>query len=210
MEFKCAPGCALCCKASPVTVLPHEVYIIQKYAEELEIPVVFTPAYKVADLKTGLRVALSYLMHLDEEEKCPFLKGTRCLLHGLYKPLTCRSFPYLPKVVKYELDPVNREVRVDVRFVISTLCPVVKKDLSPSDVAKMSNIYLAAKYAPGEVDIAIKTVEKRLFYAKSLSTLWKRGEVELDEEVKYPFFPVVNGFAFIRRFYPSLSVDLLQ
>lgn len=210
MEFKCVPGCALCCKASPVTVLPHEVYIIQKYAEELGVSVVFTPAYKVADLKSGLRIVLSYLMHLDEEGKCPFLEGTRCRLHGLYKPLTCRSFPYLPKIVRYELDPVNREVRIDVRFVMSTLCPVVKRDLPPGEVAKMSSIYVAMKYAPREVETALETLEKRFFYAKALSILWKKSEVELEEEGKYPFFPVVNGFAFVRRFYPGLTIDSLQ
>jgi len=67
------------------------VYILQRLAERLGAPVVFTPAYKVADAKSGLRVAISYLMHLDDEGKCPFLEGTSCMVHGLYKPLTCRS-----------------------------------------------------------------------------------------------------------------------
>lgn len=209
MVFRCEPGCALCCKASPVTVLPHEVYILQRLAAELGAAAVFTPAYKVADVKSGLRVALSYLMHLDEEGKCPFLEGTRCLVHDRYKPLTCRSFPYLPKVIKYDIDPAAREVRIDVRFVMSTLCPVVRRDLSPADVAKMSSIGLAVKYAPRETEVAVKTLEKRYFYARVLSELWRRGLVELDEEGKYPFFPVVNGFAFIRRFYPELTLEKL-
>lgn len=208
--FRCEPNCALCCKASPVTVLPHEVYILQKLANELGVAVLFTPAYKVADLRSGLRIALSYLMHLDEEGKCPFLSGTQCMVHDLYKPLTCRSFPYLPKVVKYELDPVGKELRIDVKFVMSTLCPVVRKDLAVADVAKMSNVKIAVKYAPREVDVAVKTLEKRYVYAKILSELWRRGAVELDEEEKYPFYPVVNGFAFIRRFYPELTIERLM
>jgi len=208
VEFRCVPDCALCCRASPVTVLPHEVYVLQKAARELGVSVVFTPAYKVADLRSGVRVALSYLMHLDEEGKCPFLEGTRCRVHDVYKPLTCRSFPYLPKVVKYELDPVAKEVRVDVRFVISTLCPVVKRDLSPSDVVKMADVRVAVKYAPMEVEVAVSTLEKRMLYARVLSELWRRGLVELDED-KYPFFPVVNGFAFIRRFYPQFTLEKL-
>jgi len=207
--FSCMPGCALCCKASPVTVLPHEVYILQRLAERLGVAVVFTPAYKVADVKSGLRIAMSYLMHLDEEGKCPFLDGARCMVHDLYKPLTCRSFPYLPKVIKYELDPLNREVRIEVKFVMSTLCPVVRRDLTPADAAKMSNINVAVKYAPRETKVALKTLEKRYLYAKILSELWRRGAVELDDESKYPFYPVVNGFAFIRRFYPELTLEKL-
>lgn len=203
------PHCALCCRTSPVTVLPHEVYILQRLAEKLGVNVVFTPAYKVADVKSGLRIAMSYLMHLDEEGKCPFLDGAKCMVHSLYKPLTCRSFPYLPKVIRYELDPVNREIRIDVKFVMSTLCPVVRKDLTPADAAKMSNINIAVKYAPQEAKVALKTLEKRYLYAKILSGLWKRGAVELDDESKYPFYPVVNGFAFIRRFYPELTLEKL-
>jgi len=210
MSFSCEPGCALCCRTSPVTVLPHEVYLLQRLAERLGTPVVFTPAYKVADVKSGLRVAISYLMHLDEEGKCPFLEGTRCMVHGLYKPLTCRSFPYLPKVIRYELDPTSREIRIDVKFVMSTLCPVVRRDLAPADVAKMSSIHIAVKYAPRETEVALKTLEKRYLYAKVLSELWKRGAVELDDEGKYPFYPVVNGFAFIRRFYPELTLEKLR
>jgi hypothetical protein len=186
------------------------VYILQRLAERLGAPVVFTPAYKVADVKSGLRVAISYLMHLDEEGKCPFLEGTSCMVHGLYKPLTCRSFPYLPKVIRYELDPASREIRIDVKFVMSTLCPVVRRDLAPADVAKMSSIHIAVKYAPRETEVALKTLEKRHLYAKVLSELWKRGAVELDDEGKYPFYPVVNGFAFIRRFYPELTLEKLR
>jgi Fe-S-cluster containining protein len=210
VSFSCEPGCALCCRASPVTVLPHEVYILQRLAERLGVPVVFTPAYKVADVKSGLRVAISYLMHLDEEGKCPFLEGTSCMVHGLYKPLTCRSFPYLPKVIRYELDPASREIRIDVKFVMSTLCPVVRRDLAPADVAKMSSIHIAVKYAPRETEVALKTLEKRYLFAKVLSELWKRGAVELDDEGKYPYYPVVNGFAFIRRFYPELTLEKLR
>jgi hypothetical protein len=186
------------------------VYILQRLAERLGAPVVFTPAYKVADVKSGLRVAISYLMHLDEEGKCPFLEGTSCMVHSLYKPLTCRSFPYLPKVIRYELDPASREIRIDVKFVMSTLCPVVRRDLAPADVAKMSSIHIAVKYAPRETEVALKTLEKRYLYAKVLSELWKKGAVELDDEGKYPFYPVVNGFAFIRRFYPELTLEKLR
>ncbi|MFN3804779.1 MAG: YkgJ family cysteine cluster protein [Pyrobaculum sp.] len=206
MEFRCAPGCALCCKASPVTVLPHEVYILQQHAERLGVSVFFTPAYRVADLRSGLRIALSYLMHLDETGACPFLRGTSCMLHDLYKPLTCRSFPYLPKVVKYELDPAAREVRIDVKFVMSTLCPVVRKDLA----GDMSDIRIAVKYAPSEVGVAVDTLEKRYLYAKVLSELWRGGLVELDDGGKYPHLPVVNGFAFIRRMYPQFTLESLD
>ncbi len=207
MQFSCARGCDLCCRASPVTVLPHEVYILEKLAGELGVSVSFVPAYKVADLVSATRIALSYLMQL-EEESCPFLRGGRCAVHNLYKPLTCRSFPYLPKVVRYSLDPAARELRIDVKFVMSTLCPVVRKDLDAGEVARMSDFKTALGYAPREAEVALETLEKRYLYAGILSDLWKSGVVELDDGERYPHFPVINGFAFIRRLYPHFTVKL--
>jgi Fe-S-cluster containining protein len=204
------PNCALCCRASPVTVLPHEVYVLESLARDLDVRVKFAPAYTLLDAVSGVRVALSYLMLLDDEGKCPFLRGTKCLVHDLYKPLTCRSFPYLPKVIKYELDPVAKEIRMEINFVMSTLCPVVKSDLSPRDLVKMRDIRIAVQYAPKEVEVARETVEKRLLYARILSDLWQKGYVELQDGANSPFHPVVNGFAFIRRFRPELTIkDLL-
>lgn len=209
-QFQCAPNCALCCRVSPVTVLPHEVYVLESLARELGVSARFAPAYTLLDTISGVRIALSYLMLLDEEGKCPFLRGTKCLVHDLYKPLTCRSFPYLPKVIKYELDPIAREVRMEINFVMSTLCPVVKADLRPSDLVKMGNIKIAMQYAPREVEVAKETVEKRLIYARLLSDLWQKGYVELQDGGNSPFHPVVNGFAFLRRFRPELTIkDLL-
>lgn len=208
--FSCAPNCALCCRVSPVTVLPHEVYILSHLAEELGVSVQFSPAYTLAERYSGVRIALSYLMHLDSEGKCPFLSGTKCLVHDLYKPLTCRSFPYLPKVVKYELDPIEREIRMEINFVISTLCPVVKSDLTPSDVLRMRNIKIAMSYAPREVKVAEETVDKRMFYARVLSELWKEDKVDLEDGRERPLWPVVNGFSFIRRFRPEITLKDLM
>jgi Fe-S-cluster containining protein len=210
VTFACMPNCALCCRASPVTVLPHEVYVLESLARDLDVRVKFAPAYTLLDAISGVRVALSYLMLLDEEGKCPFLKGTKCLVHDLYKPLTCRSFPYLPKVIRYELDPVAKEIRMEINFVMSTLCPVVRSDLSPRELVKMRDIRIAAQYAPREVQVARETVEKRLLYARILSDLWQKGYVDLQDGGSNPFYPVVNGFAFIRRFRPELTIkDLL-
>lgn len=85
----------------------------------------------------------------------------------------------------------------------------MRRDLTAADVAKMSSVKIAVKYAPREVEVAVKTLEKRYLYAKILSELWRRGDVELDEEGRHPFYPVINGFAFIRRFYPELTLDKL-
>jgi len=209
VKFKCAPNCGLCCKASPVTVLPHEVYILTSIAEELGVRARFAPAYKIAEKRSGLRIALSYLMQLDPEGKCPFLNGAKCSIHDVYKPLTCRSFPYLPKVLRYHIDWATREIRIEVNFVMSTLCPVVKRDLSPIDILRMSNVKVAYNYAPQEVESALETYRKRTTYVEILSDLWKKGVIELDEEYKYPFAPIVNAYSFIRRFYPELAIDKL-
>jgi hypothetical protein len=66
------------------------------------------------------------------------------------------------------------------------------------------------KYAPRETEVALKTLEKRYLYAKGAFGAVEKRAVELDDEGKYPFYPVVNGFAFIRRFYPELTLEKLR
>ena len=208
-RFRCVPDCGLCCRASPVTVLPHEVYILTSLARRIGVDVTFEPSYTVADAVRRIRIALSYLMHLNEGGMCPFYdpRTYRCSVHGPYKPLTCRSFPYLPRVIKYRLDRSNKTLDFEVRFVMSSLCPIVRKDLpSLGDAARIG---LAAKYAPQETEAALETVIARRLYAELLSDLWRRGIVELDDGSKYPMYPRVNGFSLVRQYYRYITVGEL-
>nr|WP_069808041.1 YkgJ family cysteine cluster protein [Vulcanisaeta thermophila] len=215
MPFKCMPNCGYCCTISPVTVFPHEMIILRMLAEDLDVKdLTFKPGYVILDVKNGVRIALSYLMQLNDEGRCPFLEPSTkaCLVHSLYKPLTCRSFPYLPRVIRYVIDPELKLVDFDVEFVVSSLCPVIKNNYSMEDLELMSrNVRVAVKVMPKEVNAAEEAIRVRKIYADTLTALWRAGLVELrggdgnnNNNVNWP---LVNAFEYIRYFMPSISLE---
>ncbi|WP_291765467.1 YkgJ family cysteine cluster protein [Caldivirga sp. UBA161] len=206
--FKCMPNCGLCCRLSPVTVLPHEVYLIQDEAEELGVEVKFRTGYTVVDLNNKVILALSYLMLLNDENKCPFLSNNKCLVHDKYKPLTCRAYPYLPRIIRYSIDRLNKVIDFEVKYAASTICPVVKQGLSNGILIKLSSdLNLASQVFVNEFPAALEMVEARKIYSSYLSYLWRIGEVDLREDDGTYNYPIVNSFWFIRRYYPNLTVN---
>ncbi|WP_229709896.1 YkgJ family cysteine cluster protein [Vulcanisaeta souniana] len=210
--FKCMPNCGYCCTISPVTVFPHEVIILSKLAEELDVnDLTFKPGYVITDIKNDVRVALSYLMQLNERGICPFLdpQDKTCKVHSLYKPLTCRSFPYLPRVVRYIIDPELKLVDFTVEFVVSSLCPVIRNNYTQEDLeTMMSNTKLAIKVMPKEVGAAEEAIKARRMYADTLTALWRAGYVELrGNNTNNTNWPIVNAFDYIRQFIPHITLD---
>ncbi|MGC8543010.1 MAG: YkgJ family cysteine cluster protein [Vulcanisaeta sp.] len=210
--FRCMPNCGYCCTISPVTVFPHEVIILSRLAEELDITdLVFKPGYVITDIKNGVRIALSYLMQLNSKGICPFLDpySKTCSVHSLYKPLTCRSFPYLPRVIRYIIDPELKVVDFNVEFVISSLCPVIKNNYTPDDLElMMRNIKIAMKAMPKEVDAAQEAIRVRKIYADALTALWRAGYIELrGNDGNNVNWPIVNAFEYIRQFIPHITLD---
>lgn len=213
VPFKCMPNCGYCCTISPVTVFPHEVLILERLAEELDVRgLTFKPGYVVTDAKNNVRIALSYLMQLNDEGRCPFLNvdNKTCMVHSLYKPLTCRSFPYLPRVIRYIIDPELKLVDFTVEFVVSSLCPVIKNNYSLEDLEFIAhNVKVAVKVMPNEVNAAQEAIKVRKIYAESLTALWRAGYIELRGDGNdSTSWPIVNGFEFIRQFIPSITMDV--
>ncbi len=204
-SFKCEPNCALCCKLSPITVLPHEVYLLQREAEELGVEVMFSPSYIVVDELNKIRIVLSYLLMLNGRGECPFLRGTKCLVHDSYKPLTCRSFPYLPRIIRYSMDVATKTIDFDVSFVASYACPVVKRD-DPSYGNGDMRIYFK-----NEVPSAQEAIALRKFYAATLTQMWRSGAIELtDEDGRTVPYPLVNGYFFIRQRMPMITLNVIN
>ncbi|MEM4535446.1 MAG: YkgJ family cysteine cluster protein, partial [Desulfurococcaceae archaeon] len=102
--------CGDCCKMSPISVLPHEEVILKKLGELLDVDVRFTPGYTVYEAIRGVNLAFSYVMQLNTGGQCPFLRNNKCTIHYIYKPYICRSFPYIPRHVKYSIDEVNKYI----------------------------------------------------------------------------------------------------
>jgi len=194
--------------ASNVTVLPHEVPILRELGKELGIDVRFEPGYMFFDKVSGMRVAMSYLMQLDGG-KCPFLRGTRCAIHDKYKPLTCRAYPYLPRIIKYYLDYANKRILMEVRFTMSMLCPVTKTHFEYLGEA-MNSVRVAIRYAPNEARAALEMAVIRQIYVEALSELWRSGLVDLDEAVNAPNAPIIDAFSLIRQFRGDFSIALIE
>lgn len=210
-RFACIAGCGLCCTVSPITVFPHEVLILRFLAEKLDVEVRFRPGYLITDVANGVKIALSYLLLLNEGGSCPFFnpKTKRCVVHNLYKPLTCRSFPYLPKVIRYIVDPVTRTVDFTAEFVVSSLCPVVRESYDRREVEAMaSNPRIAIKVMRGEVEAALEALEARRVYAEALTALWRAGFVELRSGDDGGSYPIVNAYEFIRKLMPNIALNL--
>jgi Fe-S-cluster containining protein len=193
-------------------VLPHEALILRELAQSLERNVKFTPGYVVLDAKNEVRIALSYLMYLDPSNRCPFLAPDRsCMIHGLYKPLTCRSFPYLPRVIRYSVDPQDKSVDFTVEFVVSTLCPVTREYSRREAEAIVRSRQIAVRVMPNEARAALETIRARKMYAEALTVLWRSGIVEL-KGTGYGdgvHWPLVNGYEFIRRFIPTFTIGAI-
>ncbi len=179
-------------------------------ADALGVEVRFKPSYTIAELINSVKLALSYLMLLDDNGYCPFFdkKERKCRIHSLYKPLTCRCFPYLPRVIKYAIEPELKMVDFTVEFVVSNVCPAIKTRFTDDELILIArNQNLARKYMPLEYLAAQESIRVRKTYVAILMTLWKKGLVELrsDSEVRADL-PVVNAFDFIRDYMPHITL----
>ncbi len=200
MRFACTL-CGDCCRASPVSLLPHEDVILREIAERLEIPYKSYNGYVMYDRVSGYNLAFSYVMDLIEG-KCPFLAGNLCRIQNLYKPLICRSFPYIPRQVRYNIDSYNRVVYATVEYGLSLMCPVVKKDKTELERLGELNPGILSEYMPQEYEAAGEMERIRSLLLALLSTLWRLGVVDL--ETGRPGAPVYNLYLFLARHYPDL------
>ncbi len=207
-KFICEPGCGYCCRISPITVFPHEVHILRRLAEKFDVVVRFRPGYRVADLVHRVRIVLTYVMELDPiTDRCPFLEEDyRCLIHNVYKPVTCRAFPRVPKVIQYIVDKYTRRLYFMYEIGISKVCPVVKRLYDDYTIRMLiQSPELAKSVMPEEYKACREFLVIRGKYLELLTLLWRNGQVELSEDLGYPW-PMVDAYSFIRQFYPEITI----
>ncbi|AFL66645.1 putative Fe-S oxidoreductase [Desulfurococcus amylolyticus DSM 16532] len=197
--FKC-PACGLCCTFSPVSILPHEDVVLKIIAGVLDLPYKSQPGYTVYDEISGLNIAFSYIMELNNG-RCVFLSGVRCLIHNVYKPLICRSYPYVPRHVKYNIDERGRYILATADYGISLACPIVRMDRSVLEKYS-ENPGLVIRYMKREYEAAVEMENARNLLLGLLSKLWREGLVELSTGKRNT--PVVNLYEFLRKYYPDL------
>jgi len=197
--------CGSCCRMSPVSILPHEEVILRSVAEELGVDVKFTHGYLVYEAYSGVNLAFSYVMLLNNN-RCPFLEGNLCKIHYIYKPYICRSFPYIPRHVKYHIDEENRYIMATTDYGLSLACPVVKRDKPALERAEAKfggpiEKILIHYYKDG-YNAAVEADNVRSLMLTLLSKLWRDGFVEIKPAKSTA--AVVNLYEFLRKFYPDL------
>lgn len=202
--FKCEM-CGLCCRMSPISLLPHEAVVLEWLADKMELRFECVHGYVVYDALSGMNLAFSYIMQLNNGH-CPFLEGNKCRIHNIYKPYICRSFPYTPKHVKYHMDDVNKYIMASTEYGLSLACSVVKKhkevlekywfrdNESPDKILQhyFKDGYLAA----------VEGDNTRSLLLTLLSKLWRDGLADIRQANITA--PVVNLYEYLRRFYPDL------
>ncbi len=204
--FKCTL-CGECCRASPVTILPYEEVILRELAGMLNKPYKSRPGYRVFDRRSNVWIALSYAMELVDG-KCVFLRDDNlCMINDLYKPLICRSYPYVPREIRYTIDDNSKTVFSTAEYGLSIKCPVIRddRDYLVDLISRYPN--WPQIYLPNEYKAALEFEEKRSLLLRLLSQLWMRGIVDLGGRGP-SYAPVVNLYDLLRRFYPNLPYIL--
>ena len=201
--FKCQ-RCGACCRASHIAVLAHEKLILTKIAKKFDIQVDFSYDYTIYDRYSNQKIVLTYYITL-KNGVCPFLKGNTCLIHDIYKPLICRSFPYVPKKVEYLYNADLRVIKHRSTYAISTACTFIRKFKSEIERYIETEDDIKA-FLPDEYLAAVKMEVLRTKYLSALSYLWRLNYINLDFSYK-GYSQVVDAYTFIRRYLPYFVID---
>ena len=183
---------------TPISILPQEVVILSKIAEELDLNVHFRHGYIVYDSINDIEISLSYIMELNNG-RCPFLKDNKCSIHYIYKPYICRSFPYVPRHVKYNIDSVNKYIKATTDYGLSFACHIIREDYKILEKYP-PNILLY--YMKNEYAAAMEAENIRNYMLSLLSISWREGLVDIKNNRRRTI--VVNLYEFLRKYYPNL------
>jgi len=204
--FKCIM-CGLCCTKSPVSILPHEDVILRSLAESFNLPYRSSPGYRVFDNVRKSYIALSYAMELYNG-RCVFLDDrNRCMIQYIYKPLICRSFPYVPRHVRYNIVWSAKLIYTTVEYAVSLECPVIKRDSEYIRELFSIGYKHLWSYFKREFTAAEEMEQTRQALLMMLSELWREGVVELAEDPKTNA-PIINLYDLLRERYPDLPYIL--
>lgn len=199
--FKCRI-CGSCCRKSPVSILPHEDILLRRVANIFDLDYVSTPGYKFYDRLSKTHIVVSYVMELVGN-KCVFLKDNKCSIHDIYKPLICRSFPYVPRNVKYNIVWDSKIIFPTVDYGISTECLSIKDQYGFLHRLFETNSTYFSRFLYNEMSVAREMEEKRIILLNMLSDAWRRGYVDLSDNTGIAY-NVVNLYEFLRKLYPDL------
>jgi len=204
IKFSCL-RCGICCMASPISLLPHEVLILNDLAKLHNVKLRFIEGYSIYDRVSSVNIVLTYHMQLGKNGKCPFLsRKNLCLIHDKYKPLICRSFPYTIKSINYYFDPLSKIAFHRSSYTVSLACEFIKKHKEVLEPYFKDEIFVR-KFFNDEVQYANLMEKYRSMYLLALSYLWRLGYVDLSSDARKDR-PYVNAYIFIRRYIPYFAI----
>uniref|UniRef100_A0A7C4DAN2 YkgJ family cysteine cluster protein n=1 Tax=Staphylothermus marinus TaxID=2280 RepID=A0A7C4DAN2_STAMA len=199
--------CGSCCTKSPISILPHEDFTLRALADKYDVKYSSYPGYRVYDLQNRIYIALSYVIDTNTGA-CPFLSGNKCLIHYEYKPLICRSFPYVPIKVSYHIIPELKIIHAKSEYRISLLCNFVKNNEDKlRELAEKTNGAILHVIFEEQIRSAIEMDSIRNTLLNLLSTLWRRNDVDIVEDIDTGA-PVVNLYDVLRMKFPELPYVL--
>ena len=209
LRFKCIYT-GICCKASPITLQSFEATIIRSLSRAFNIEIHTKPGYIVWDKIGNHYLAISYILGLNKDRRCPFLrKDNRCIIHDIYKPLICRSYPYVPREVRYLFIERLKLIVPKVEYGLSAKCPVIEKHKYLIDKYMDIDPYFVSKYMPNEYRAALEAESKRTIILNLLSSLWRRGLIDLTTINEIPSnVRIINVYNFLQKYYPNLPYVL--
>lgn len=188
---------------SPISLLPHEDRILSILSRKLGLPYRSKPGYKVFDRIRKSYIALSYAMELVDN-RCVFLsRDNLCMIQKIYKPLICRSFPYIPRQVRYNIVWNIKTIFATVDYGLSTICPVIKEDKKNLGKILEYNPEFIKKYLFNEYRAGNEMENIRAFLLSMLSDLWRQGYVDITDDPRIKA-PVINLYDLLRKYYPNL------
>jgi len=196
--------CGECCRLSPISILPHEEVILRELSRILGVNIELSPGYTVYDSVSCVNIAFSFVLHLNKKSTCPFLVNNKCSIHYIYKPYICRSFPYIPRHVKYSIDDVNKYITATADYGLSLACRIVKRDREILE--KYSRHSILSHYLRDEYLASVEAENIRLLLLYLLSVLWREGIIDIRPSV--PSARVVGLYEFLRRYFPELPSRL--
>ncbi len=190
---------------SPISILPHEEIVLRELSKIRGVSITTSPGYAVYDVISGVNIAFSYVLHLNEKSTCPFLVNNKCSIHYIYKPYICRSFPYIPRHVKYSIDDINRYIIASTDYGLSLACHIIRRDKNVLEKYN-SRPGILIHYLRNEYLASVEAENVRLLLLYLLSLLWREGFVEIKPSVQGA--QVVNLYEFLRRYFPELPTKL--
>ena len=193
--------CGECCRASPISILPHELSILKRLAEKHRIRLEVGFDYTVYDSISRVNIVLTYYIRLREDGSCPFLtEEGLCTVHYEYKPLICRAFPYVPAEVKYYYNPFTKTLFHRTTFAVSKACPILKR--LKVEGGRLGDGLFLKRFLRRQMEAAREFDSQRARYMTALSYLWKSGVIDLKFNVGGVGLPV-NAYTFIRQYLPT-------